>query len=342
MAFIPASNNSATAAADTVSTTLVDMSTSLRFELNSNSSKHKFSEGGTWKQVAWLSRGRVISSGKEAFISFSLCDAEAVGVYAYRPGKIKYSEIGQAGRDRGISLEVLVAEGHAEVEWTEVRLSQTQLEEVWKDFAPSYLNPPQGSFTLPPEIFGKAKSMKWDCSFSVVVDLSTSIEVNPSKVWEDKNGEIWVNSLWKFKGFTVKVNPSIPMGTPVPLLGANLQNIIQQEDQKEDQNDFLISGLAKAYIAKFGSQLGTKLGNKAHRPHIEALMWGEEAQEIALLRLAQLAAHPRCKLTLEKVRAMVEEVNPDLQLPELSEVQAEGVELSQTPDSSESDEEIFE
>lgn len=346
MGFIPTTNNAATAAAssasDTVSTTLVDMATSLRFELNSNSSKHSFSGHGTWKQVAWLSRGRVISNGQSGFISFSLCDAEGVGVYAYRPGAIKFSKIGQAGHDQGISLDILVAEGHAQVEWSEVRLTQAQLEKVWEDFAPSYLNPPQGSFTLPGEAFAKAKSMKWDCSFSIVVDLSTAIQKNPSKVWEDKDGEVWVNSLWEFTTFSVKVGSSIPMGTPVRMLGTNLQTILEK-NSTEEQDDFIILGKKKAYIAKFGAQLGTKLGNKAHRPHIEALGWDdEEVQEIALLRLAQLAAHPGCQLTLEKVQKMLEEVNPNLQLPELFEVDPQTEEVKpQAPEPSDSDEEIW-
>lgn len=349
MAFIPAANNAATAAASSApdSTSGFNWAQALTFEVNSNGSKHSFEKyQGAWKPCAWLSKaGRVMTDGKSGFLSLNLWNTDAFSVYGYQK-RVTLNQEGENILLRGegtFTKEFLASSGYGSITYEKVLLAQSQIFEIWSPLSKEGLNLPEGTFSLSQEVFAKAKSRRFDCSFRIHCDFESRILVNPAKSWVSPEGEINVTSTWKFTNFQVEVGDSIPMGTPAPA-GSLVEKVVSTTHTNNSsikEEDIL----AKAYIVKFGSQLGSKLGNKAHKIHLEALTWGdEEVQEIALLRLAQLAAHPGCKLSLEKVQKMLEEVNPNLQLPELFEVdsQTEEVEPSQAFQSSESDEEIFE
>lgn len=345
MAFIPAANNAATAAASSApdSTSGFNWAQALTFEVNSNGSKHSFEKyQGAWKPCAWLSKaGRVMTDGKSGFLSMNLWNTDAFSVYGYQ----KHVTLNQEGENillRGegtFTKEFLASSGYGNITYEKVLLAQSQIFEIWSPLSKEGLNLPEATFSLSQEVFAKAKTRRFDCSFRIHCDFESRILVNPAKSWVSPEGEINVTSTWKFTNFQVEVGDSIPMGTPAPA-GSLVEKVVSTTHTNNSsikEEDIL----AKAYIVKFGSQLGSKLGNKAHKVHIEALNWGEEAREIALFRLAQLAAHPDCKLSLEKVQKMVLEVDPNLQLPEL-EVDPQTEEVKpQAPEPSDSDEEIW-
>lgn len=293
---------------------LNDLSKVIKFEINCSAAKvGPSNSGGKWKQLAWLSRGRVMSDGTSAFASFSLVDTKGVNIYAYQPGEPILTPTAQAAVSQGISLDLLIEKGLVSFDWKEVLLNQAQVDKIWEKIAPTCLNPAEGSFTLDQKIQSQMKAKSYKCSLVVKVEMTSAWMKAADKSWVNPQGEIYVTSSWEFREYTVEVGNSIPQGIPVPWLGNNIQEILLEG------NDFPIEETfkSKAYLTKFGQRLGSKMGKKAHQIHLQALSWGdEEVQFVALMRLAELGDSPEFRLSRETLQRMVKEVNDEFTLPD--------------------------